>query len=131
MFDLGLGEILVIVIIAILFLGPDKLPGAMVDVAKFFRQVKKTLGAVKDSLEEEMNATEIKDEALAYKKELLKASDDLKRATDMTALGDHLTKLNDDVLGDIQKPETAQNMPAPKAEKITFEKKPKEENTNV
>jgi sec-independent protein translocase protein TatB len=130
MFGLGFAEILIIVIIAILFLGPDKLPGAMVDVAKFFRQTKKTLGTLKDSLEEEMNVSEIKEEALAYKKELLKASDDLKRTTDMTALGDHLTNLNDEIIGDAPKPQVPQT-PAPVAEKITFEKKPKEENTNV
>ena len=40
MFGFGFTEILIIVVIAILFLGPDKLPSAMVDVAKFFRSVK-------------------------------------------------------------------------------------------
>ena len=54
MFGMGFTEILFIAVIAILFLGPDKLPSAMVDIAKFFRQVKKTLGTVKDSLEEEI-----------------------------------------------------------------------------
>jgi len=37
MFGLGFMEILFIAIIAILFLGPDKLPGAMVDIAKFIK----------------------------------------------------------------------------------------------
>ncbi len=55
MFGLGFTEIIIIAIIAILFLGPDKLPTAMVDVAKFFRSVKKTIGTVKDSIEEEMH----------------------------------------------------------------------------
>jgi sec-independent protein translocase protein TatB len=132
MFGLGFGEIIIIAIIAILFLGPDKLPSAMVDIAKFFRQVKKTIGTVKDSLEEEMHVSEIKEEALAYKKELLKASGDLKRTTDMTALGDHLTNLNDDIVGDIEVPK-APTLPqtAPQEEKITFAKKAKEEKTNV
>ena len=35
MFGMGFTEILIIMVIAILFLGPDKLPGAMVDIAKF------------------------------------------------------------------------------------------------
>ncbi|MCD8476704.1 MAG: twin-arginine translocase TatA/TatE family subunit [Sulfurospirillum sp.] len=41
MFGLGFSEILVIAIIAILFLGPEKLPDAMVKGAKFFKSFKK------------------------------------------------------------------------------------------
>ena len=83
MFGMGFTEILIIAVIAILFMGPDKLPGAMVEIAKFFRTVKKTVGSVKDSLEEEINVSEIKQEALAYKKELLDASDKLSKVTDV------------------------------------------------
>ena len=129
MFGLGFTEILIIAVIAILFLGPDKLPSAMVDVAKFFRSVKKTMGTVKDSLEQEMNVADIKEEALAYKKELLNASEGLKRATDLKQIGADLTNLDDDKLGD-QKIEQAPKS-APKEEKVTFEKKIKKENVDV
>ena len=133
MFGMGFTEILIIAVIAILFLGPDKLPSAMVEVAKFFRSVKKTIGTVKDSLEEEMNITDIKEEALAYKKELLSASDDLKRATDITDVGASLTNLGDDFLGDDL--ETVAKKEPVKPEKVTFEKKTKkidkEESTDV
>ena len=131
MFGLGFTEILIIIVIAILFLGPDKLPGAMVDIAKFFRNVKKTVGSVKDSLEEEMNVSEIKQEALAYKKELLSASEDLKKTTDITEIGSHFTDLNDDIMKDEPKKETPKTPVKP--EKVTFEKKPKikEENIDV
>ena len=37
MFGMDMGELLVIAIVAIIFLGPDKLPDAMVIVAKFFK----------------------------------------------------------------------------------------------
>ena len=135
MFGMGFTEILIISVIAILFMGPDKLPGAMVEIAKFFRTVKKTVGSVKDSLEEEMNVSEIKQEALAYKKELLDASDKLHKATDIKGnITAELTNLNDDILGD----ETVEDdtpKAAPKPEKVTFEKKPKkpkkEENIDV
>ena len=43
MFGMGFTEILVIAIIAILFLGPDKLPDTMVQIAKFFRNTKNTI----------------------------------------------------------------------------------------
>ncbi|MEA3369769.1 MAG: Sec-independent protein translocase protein TatB [Campylobacterota bacterium] len=139
MFGMGFTEILIIAVIAILFMGPDKLPGAMVEIAKFFRTVKKTVGSVKDSLEEEMHVSEIKQEALAYKKELLDASDKLNKATDIKgAVASGLSDLNDDILGDDNlETETPKDVPkaAPKPEKVTFEKKSKkpkkEENIDV
>ena len=128
MFGMGFVEILIIAVIAILFLGPDKLPSAMVDIAKFFRQMKKTVGSVKDSLEEEMNVSEIKQEALAYKNELLNAQEKVANATDMSDVGAKLTSLTDDIIGDIEDT-------TPKEEEVTFKKKKKkkveEENTDV
>jgi len=125
MFGLGFTEIIIIAIIAILFLGPDKLPSAMVEVAKFFRNAKKTIGSVKDSIEHEMNVADIKEEALAYKKELLKASEDLTKATDFTEVGSELTKIKDDVMSDTPKKETPK--PPAEPEKVTFEKKSKKQ----
>jgi len=69
MFGMGFTEMLLIAVIAVLFLGPDKLPSAMVEIAKLFRSVKSTIGSVKDSLEEEMNVAGIKQEALVVKSE--------------------------------------------------------------
>ncbi len=127
MFGMGFTEILIVSIIAILFLGPDKLPGAMVEVAKFFRSVKKTIGTVKDSLEEEMNVADIKEEALAYKKELLNASNELKKVTDVTQIGTTLSSLSDDILSDEKPKEKPEPKEPPKAETVTFEKKIKKE----
>lgn len=129
MFGMGFTEILIIAIIAILFLGPDKLPSAMVEVAKFFRSIKKTIGTVKDSLEEELNVADIKEEALAYKKELLSASNELKRVTDVTQIGTSLSGLSDDILKDDAPKEKPQKKEPPKPETVTFEKKIKEEDS--
>ena len=129
MFGLGFTEIFIIAVIAILFLGPDKLPTAMVEVAKFFRSVKKTMGSVKDSLEQEMNVADIKEEALAYKKELLKANESLSKATNIKQIAADLTNLDDDTADE----QTLQTPPkaAPKEEKVTFEKKIKKESVDV
>ena len=69
---MGIGEILLIAIVAVLFLGPDKLPGTMVDIAKFFRSVKGTVNSAKATLEEEMKFSDMKREALSYKDDLMK-----------------------------------------------------------
>jgi len=74
MFGMGIGEILVIVIIAIIFLGPEKLPEAMVKGAKFFNSFKKSINDVKSSFEQEMKIQELKDEALTYKRKLDEAA---------------------------------------------------------
>ncbi len=112
MFGMGFTEILLIAVIAILFLGPDKLPSAMVDVAKFFRQVKNTIGGVKESIEQEMNISDIKEEALAYKKELLETKAKLAQATDVKS---NLTNLTNDILEDIDDKPTSQK---PKKEEV-------------
>lgn len=67
MFGMGFFEILMIAVVAIIFLGPEKLPKALVDMAKFLRAVKKTMDDAKENLEREVNLNKIKEEALAYK----------------------------------------------------------------
>ncbi|MFP4332586.1 MAG: Sec-independent protein translocase protein TatB [Campylobacterales bacterium] len=68
MFGMGITEILFIAIIAIIFLGPEHLPKAMVEVAKLIKSVKKVVTDTKETIEKEVNITELKNEALDYKK---------------------------------------------------------------
>ncbi|MCV6607579.1 MAG: Sec-independent protein translocase protein TatB [Campylobacterales bacterium] len=70
MFGMGLGEILLVAIIAIVFLGPDKLPEAMVKTAKFFKKIKITVDDAKSTLEEEIGIDEVKKEAEKYQKQI-------------------------------------------------------------
>lgn len=78
MFGIGFTELLLISIVAILFLGPDKLPEAMIEVAKFIKGIKKTVSEAKSSLEEEMKIADLKEEALNYKKQLDAATSELR-----------------------------------------------------
>ena len=70
MFGMGFTEILFVAVIAIIFLGPDKLPEAMVQIAKFFTSFKKTVSDAKSSFEQEIHINELKEEALSYKRTL-------------------------------------------------------------
>lgn len=88
MFGMSFGEILIIAIIAILFIGPDKLPEAMVKVAKFFRSFKKTVHETKESIEQEMHLAELKEEAISYKNQLDNAVNDFKIDTDVNIVDD-------------------------------------------
>ncbi|WP_414720303.1 Sec-independent protein translocase protein TatB [Sulfuricurvum sp.] len=97
MFGMGLGEIFLIAIVAVLFLGPEKLPSTMVEIAKFFRSVKGTVNSAKATLEEEMKFSELKESALNYKKELTEASAELERMTNVTEIGSELNVIKNDL----------------------------------
>ncbi len=124
MFGMGIGEILLIAIVAVLFLGPDKLPATMVEIAKFFRSVKSTVNSAKATLEEEMNFSEMKQQALNYKDELTNASSELERMTNVTEIGNEILSVKNDLnFNTIM----AQAPSAPKEpEVITFAPKAKE-----
>jgi len=79
MFGMGFGEILLVAVIAILFLGPDKLPEAMVQIAKFFKSFKSTINEAKSSIEQEVRLEDLKEEALEYKKKLEDATSSVKK----------------------------------------------------
>jgi sec-independent protein translocase protein TatB len=125
MFGIGFTEILFIAVIAILFLGPDKLPEAMVQIAKFIKSVKKTVGEAKSSLEEEMKIADLKDEALNYKKQLDSATNELKSFKnidfdDMSDIIDH-----EETTKDNSSTEATTTPVEPKNDTVTFKKKPK------
>ncbi|MBN2721456.1 MAG: Sec-independent protein translocase subunit TatB [Campylobacterales bacterium] len=77
MFGIGFEEFLFIIIIAILFLGPEKLPDTMVKVARFIKSIKKVMNDAQHTLESEMRIADIKEEALSYKKQLDEATNEL------------------------------------------------------
>jgi sec-independent protein translocase protein TatB len=130
MFGMGLSEIFFIIVIAILFLGPDKLPDAMVQIAKFFRSIKRTVNDARSSLEEELKISELKEEAFKYKKQLDEATKQLERATtaDLTTLDD-LTETVEAVKKSEERLETeaeeVKEKIEPKRENVTLPKKRK------
>lgn len=129
MFGMGLGEIIIIAIIAILFLGPDKLPETMVQIAKFFKSTKNTINNMKSSIEEEMNVKTMKEEALAYKKELTDVGDKVKSATDIKQMAAKLTTLEDDDFSGILDTQAKPTTPPAQAkpDEVTLPKKKSEE----
>jgi sec-independent protein translocase protein TatB len=53
MFGLGLGEIILIVIVALLFIGPEKLPEAAKSISKGIRDIRKQTRELRDTIEED------------------------------------------------------------------------------
>jgi sec-independent protein translocase protein TatB len=144
MFGMGFSEILIIVVIAILFLGPDKLPQTMVDIARFFRSAKRTLASAKASIEEELHVEDIKREVNSYKDNLIDEKEKLTQSSGFSQLTEEFDAVVD-MTGDTpapqkpaeQKPKAESKPAAAKPEVVTFSKKkksaqpPEEENDNA
>ena len=70
MFGLGFTEILLIAIVAVIALGPEKLPTAMVQIAKFINKFKSGLAEAKSTLDSELNVSQMKEEATKFKSQI-------------------------------------------------------------
>ncbi len=102
MFGMSFTEILVIAVIAILFLGPEKLPDTLVQVAKFFRSIKKAVSGAKEAFDQELKIQELKESALNYKKKIENSVNEIEREADLEAFKDIPSKLEniEDILDD-------------------------------
>ncbi|HIP12398.1 MAG TPA: twin-arginine translocase subunit TatB [Arcobacter sp.] len=63
MFGMGFMEIFFVMIVAVIALGPEKLPTAAVDMAKMFKKLKGGIDDAKSTLDSELNMAGLKDEA--------------------------------------------------------------------
>jgi sec-independent protein translocase protein TatB len=70
MFGIDLGHLIIIMIVAVIFLGPDKLPEMLVQMVKLFRSLKSTITEAKDSIQKEIDVHELKSTALGYKEQI-------------------------------------------------------------
>ncbi len=70
MFGMGFFEIVMIAVVAVIALGPEKLPSAMVDIARFMKKVKKGIDDAKETIEQELTITELKEEARKFKAQI-------------------------------------------------------------
>lgn len=112
MFGMGFFEILLIAIIAIIALGPEKLPTAMVEVARFFKKFKSGIDEAKSTLDNELQLSDMKEEANKFKAQIENA----KSAVSI----DNLDLGVNDILNDTKEEVTPNTN---KEEKVSFKKK--------
>jgi len=111
MFGMGFTEILMIAIVAIIFLGPEKLPQFLIDIAKFFKSVKRAINDAKTNLEREVQISELKEEALEYKEKFKSVAEEM---------GSITAELEEDPLAEVEEIKKAME---PKREVVKFKKK--------
>ncbi len=73
MFELGFMEILVIVIVAFVVVGPEKLPKALAKIYKWLKKISNYIFEFKAKIDRELEISELREEATRYKNELMSA----------------------------------------------------------
>lgn len=76
---MSFGEIIVILVVAILVLGPEKLPETIVRIAKILKAVKRNIDDAKSSIEKEIRISDLKEEAKKYQDEFSSANENIRK----------------------------------------------------
>ena len=122
MFGMGIMEIFLIAIVAIIALGPEKLPTTMVQIAKFLNKLKAGISDAKTTLDNELNISEMKEEANKFKAQIEETKTSLSMDSKID-LG--LSDIMKDNLSVDSSVETKKIVEEPKQEKISFKKEDK------
>ncbi len=109
MLNLGMSELLVFAIIAVIVLGPEKLPTAIRAVIRWYRQVKALINNVQRDIERELEITEIREKMDAELKRIKEIEQQMQAQLDQIQHDvQHLDKNNSQSL----QPSDAQTTPS-------------------
>lgn len=75
MFDIGFGELLLIAVVALVVLGPERLPGAARTVGALLRRAREGWNSVRNEVEREMQTDEVRRQLRDAAQELHRGSD--------------------------------------------------------
>jgi len=102
MFDMGFAEMMVIGIVALIVIGPERLPSAARSAGKWFAKIKNFVNSVKNDVEREFKTDELQkilaqqqDELQSLKEAMNSANNDMTKST--ASLEEEINKLNSDV----------------------------------
>ncbi|MFT6310841.1 MAG: sec-independent protein translocase protein TatB [Porticoccus sp.] len=97
MFDIGFTELLVIAVIALLVLGPERLPSAISSASRKLSQLKRSFNSLKEELAKEVNIEELRQDAhnSAIMKQLEEGGKDIKE--NLAEVRSSLTDLEYDI----------------------------------
>lgn len=96
MFDIGFAELLIIMVVGLLVLGPDQLPSAVRTAGLWFGRFKRGMSDIRSDLEKEIGADEIRQQL--NEERILK---DLEKSK--SSLNDIKDTLSDDLKSDLGK----------------------------
>jgi len=79
MFDIGFAELLIIAIVGLVVLGPEKLPVAVRTVGLWVSKAKRTLSSIQSEISEELRLDEMKRQIVMKQEELDRELDEMRR----------------------------------------------------
>lgn len=96
MFEIGFTELLLIAVVALVVLGPERLPGAVRTVGLWAGRIKRSFGAIKAEVEREIGADEIRrqlhnENILEMEREMKRSIEQAKTAIEPPATPDAST----------------------------------------
>ncbi len=84
-FDIGFWELCVIGVVALVVLGPDRLPGAAKQVGLWVRKIKQALSSVKQDINRELEIEELRQQIAAQKTKMDELLDSSHQSVDEMA----------------------------------------------
>lgn len=73
MFDIGFAEILIVAIVALVVLGPEKLPTAIRTVGLWVGRIRRTVGSIQAEISQELKIDELKRTTAIKKKSSIRS----------------------------------------------------------
>ncbi|ECQ7431880.1 Sec-independent protein translocase subunit TatB [Campylobacter coli] len=122
---MSFGEIIVILIVAILVLGPDKLPEAIVQIAKILKALKRNIDDAKSSIEKEVRINDLKKEAKKYKDEFSSANENIRKKLSFEEFDDLKRDILDKTKVDLTFDSRENSTPSPNEQNPNENQKPK------
>lgn len=122
---MSFGEIIVILIVAILVLGPDKLPEAIVQIAKILKALKRNIDDAKSSIEKEVRINDLKEEAKKYKDEFSSANENIRKKLSFEEFDDLKRDILDKTKVDLTFDSRENFTPSPNEQNPNENQKPK------
>ncbi|EAI8177110.1 TPA: Sec-independent protein translocase subunit TatB [Campylobacter coli] len=122
---MSFGEIIVILIVAILVLGPDKLPEAIVQIAKILKALKRNIDDAKSSIEKEVRINDLKEEAKKYKDEFSSANENIRKKLSFEEFDDLKRDILDKTKLDLTFDSRENSTPSPNEQNPNENQKPK------
>ncbi|EAH6517868.1 Sec-independent protein translocase subunit TatB [Campylobacter coli] len=122
---MSFGEIIVILIVAILVLGPDKLPEAIVQIAKILKALKRNIDDAKSSIEKEVRINDLKEEAKKYKDEFSSSNENIRKKLSFEEFDDLKRDILDKTKVDLTFDSRENSTPSPNEQNPNENQKPK------
>ncbi|EKN7424412.1 Sec-independent protein translocase subunit TatB, partial [Campylobacter coli] len=116
---------IVILIVAILVLGPDKLPEAIVQIAKILKALKRNIDDAKSSIEKEVRINDLKEEAKKYKDEFSSANENIRKKLSFEEFDDLKRDILDKTKLDLTFDSRENSTPSPNEQNPNENQKPK------